>query len=175
VTLGKPSGKGEQVFIPKSGEISELPGSTARNAVASSVPCRKGIDFHHAKAHVRAVERRATDDALMETLDGPSFGRRRRSDGRQDPRGNEVRVGQRLRLCDEALLLQIAPSQPERYVLAAFESSVARQHGIGDEEPPTLNIQEQAERRSECNVAGNRQSFEIVGSHSFAAGEKTFV
>jgi hypothetical protein len=130
----------------------KLRGSTARNAVASSVPCRRGIDFHHAKAHVRAVERRATDDALMETLDGPSFGRRRRSDGRQDPRGNEVRVRQRLRLCDEALLLQIAPSQPERYVLAAFESSVARQHGIGDEEPPTLNIQEQAERRSECNV-----------------------
>ena len=143
--------------------------------MASSVPCRRGIDFHHAKAHVRAVERRATDDAPMETLDGRSFGRRRRSDGRQDLRGNEVRVRQRLRLCDEALLLQIAPSQPERYVLAAFESSVARQHGIGDKEPSTLNIQEQAKRRNECNVAGDWQSFEIVGSHGFAAGEKTFV
>ena len=65
----------------------KLPGSTARNAVASSVPCRRVIDFHHAKAHVRAVEHRATDDAPMGTRDGPSFGRRRRSDGCQDTRG----------------------------------------------------------------------------------------
>jgi hypothetical protein len=73
------------------------------------------------------------------------------------------------------LLLHIAPSQPERYVLAAFESSVARQHGIENEEPSTPDIQEQAKRRSEGNVAGDRQSFEIVGWHSFAAGEKTFL
>ena len=89
--------------------------------------------------------------------------------------GTKLAFGNDLRLCDEALLLQIAPSQPDRYVLAAFESSVARQHGIGDEEPSTLNIQEQAKRRSEGNVAGDRQSFEIVGSHGFAAGEKTFL
>jgi len=47
----------------------------------------------------------------------------------------------RVGLWDEARLLQIAASQPERNVLAAFESS-ARQHGIGQEEPLTLYIQE---------------------------------
>jgi hypothetical protein len=59
------------------------------------------------------------------------------------------------RLCEALLLLQKAPSQPERYVLAAFEFSVARQHGIGDKEPSTLKIQEQAKRRSGGNVAGD--------------------
>ena len=103
--------------------LSELPGSIARNSVASSVRCRRVIDFHHAKAHVRAVERRATDDALMETLDGPSFGRRRRSDGRQDPRGERGAQGAWvhaklrgmgvLNLSGEALLRRIAPKHVE--------------------------------------------------------------
>jgi hypothetical protein len=72
-------------------------------------------------------------------------------------------------------LIQLRQIASERHLLATFESSVARQHGIGDEEPSTLNIEEQAKRRSEGNVAGDRQSLEIVGSHGFAAGEKTFL
>jgi len=82
--------------------------------------------------------------------------------------GTQFVFGNALRLWDEALLLQIAPSQQERNLLAAFESSVARQHGIGDEEPSTLNIQEQAKRRGESNVAGNLHGFELVASHGFA-------
>jgi hypothetical protein len=69
----------------------------------------------------------------------------------------------------EALLLQKVPDQPDGNVLAGFESSVARQHGIGNEEPSTLNIQEQPKRRSERNVSGDLHSVKIVGSHGFAA------
>jgi hypothetical protein len=74
----------------------------------------------------------------------------------------------------EVLLLQIAPSQPEGNVLAAFEFSVARQHGIGHEKPSTLYVQEQTKRRSKGNASGDLHSSRSSGRMAPPPGRRHF-